>query len=226
MSGAHILLVDDDPAILRAVRRALEAQGFAVRSAGTGKEALAAFREFRPDVILLDLLLPDGDGIDICRRIRDEATTPVIVLSAVGDDQRKVLALDSGADDYITKPFSIEELQARIRVALRHAARSPIEPAVVAGPIRIDLASRTVTVEGAEVRLTPREYDLLRLLAEHDGRVLTQRYILSRVWGPAYGEEGHILRTFVHQLRAKLGPAGRLIVTDPGVGYRLATAQA
>jgi len=226
MSGAHILLVDDDPAILRAVRRALEAQGFAVRSAGTAKEALAAFGEFRPDVILLDLLLPDGDGIDICRRIRDEATTPVIVLSAVGDDERKVLALDSGADDYITKPFSIEELQARIRVALRHAARSPIEPAVVAGPIRIDLASRTVTVEGAEVRLTPREYDLLRLLAEHDGRVLTQRYILSRVWGPAYGEEGHILRTFVHQLRAKLGPAGRLIVTDPGVGYRLATAQA
>lgn len=118
MSGAHILLVDDDPAILRAVRRALEAQGFAVRSAGTGKEALAAFREFRPDVILLDLLLPDGDGIDICRRIRDEATTPVIVLSAVGDDQRKVLALDSGADDYITKPFSPRKLVERINAIL------------------------------------------------------------------------------------------------------------
>lgn len=221
MKGALILLVDDDVAILRAVRRALDAQGFRVSTAEDAATAITAFRDHRPDVVLLDLVLPDGDGIGVCRRIREDGATPIIVLSAVGDDRRKIAALDAGADDYVTKPFSMDELLARIRVALRHSVNAPVEPVLAVGPVRVDLAARAVTVEGTPVHLTPREYDLLRMLVEHEGRVLTQRQILSRVWGSAYGDEGHILRTFVHQLRTKLGVAGGMIVTDPGVGYRL-----
>lgn len=222
MKGARVLLVDDDTAILRAVRRALDAHGFTVETAEDGRGALDAFDRFRPEVVLLDLVLPDMDGTEVCRAIREVAETPVIVLSAVGDDRRKVAALDQGADDYLTKPFSMDELLARIRVALRHAARRPREAVLEGGGVRLDLAAREARVDGEPVHLTPREYDLLRMLMEHEGRVLTQRQILSAVWGPAYGSEGHILRTFIHQLRARLGPSGAAIVTDPGVGYRFA----
>ncbi len=225
MSGARILVVDDDPAILRAVSRTLEGHGYAVSTLGAGAGVERTVVEFRPEVILLDLVLPDANGIDLCRTIRSGHTTPIIVLSAIGDDAKKVEALDEGADDYLTKPFSLDELLARIRVALRRNAGAAREPVLSAGPLRLDLASHAVTVDGTPVHLTPREFELCRLLLQEQGRVLTQRMILARVWGPEYSDDGHILRTFVHQLRTKLGAvspgAAGLIVNDPGVGYRL-----
>jgi two-component system KDP operon response regulator KdpE len=225
MSGARILVVDDDPAILRAVRRALEVREYHVRVIEAGREVVATAGAFRPDVILLDLMLPDADGLDLCAALRPTTHAAIIILSAVGDEAKKVQALDLGADDYITKPFGTEELLARIRVALRRQAANATDPVLVAGAIRINLESREVTAGSTVVHLTPTEFDLLRLLVEEQGRVLTQRLILGRVWGPEYAEESHLLRTFVHQLRQKLGAASPeaadLIVTDPGVGYRL-----
>ncbi|MGK2964514.1 MAG: response regulator transcription factor [Tepidiformaceae bacterium] len=221
-TGAHILVIDDDPAILLAVRRDLEGRGYrvlAVESAAGLADHVAAFR---PDVILLDLVLPDGDGIAVCRSLRASGVaTPIIVLSALGDDAKKVQALDEGADDYLTKPFSMPELEARIRVALRRQAGLATGAVLTAGGVVLDLATRDVRVNGRAVHLTPREFGLLKLLMEQRGRVLTQRHILQTVWGPEYADDGHILRTFVHQLRGKLGEAGSAIVTDPGVGYRL-----
>ena len=228
MSGARILVVDDDPAILRAVRRSLEAHDFEVAAVDSGGAVASAVAAFRPDVILLDLVLPDLDGIEVCRGIRDKTSASIIVLSAIGDESKKVQALDEGADDYVTKPFGMEELLARVRVGLRRRAANPVEPVLEAGPIRMRIDSREVTVDGRAVRLTPTEFALLRLLVEEQGRVLTQRLILSRVWGPEYVEDAHILRTFVHQLRQKVGAvsvdAADSIVTDPGVGYRLTTS--
>lgn len=224
MSGARILVVDDDPAILRAVRRSLEAAGYDVETLECGAMVVEHAASFGPDVILLDLVLPDASGIDLARKLR-AGRASIIVLSAVGDDRKKVEALDEGADDYLTKPFSIDELLARIRVALRHQAGAQAEPVLEAGPISLDLASREVTVEGARVHLTPREYELLRRLVRHPGKVLTQRMLLGEVWGPEYVDDAHILRTFVYQLRTKLDDGlpgtGAMIVTDPGVGYRL-----
>ncbi len=229
MSGARVLVVDDDPAILRAVRRVLEAREYDVRVLDSGRDVVATAASFRPDVILLDLMLPDADGIALCVELRPITRAAIIILSAIGDEARKVQALDQGADDYVTKPFGIEELLARIRVALRRLAANPTAPMLVAGAIRINLESREVTVGEAAVHLTPTEFDLLRLLVEEQGRVLTQRLILGRVWGPEYVEENHVLRTFVHQLRQKLGAASPeaadLIVTDPGIGYRLVTPE-
>ncbi|MGD9932427.1 MAG: response regulator [Dehalococcoidia bacterium] len=224
MKGARILAVDDDPAILRVVRRALEAAGYNVEALDCAAPLLERVSTFGPDVILLDLVLPDADGIELARTLRSGHAS-IIVLSAVGDDRKKVEALDAGADDYLTKPFNVDELLARIRVALRHQARAEVEPVVTAGPIRIDLASHEVTVDGNAVRLTPREFDLLQQLALNAGRILTQRMLLAQVWGPQYVDDAHILRTFVYQLRSKLDQAkpgtGPLIVTDPSVGYRL-----
>ncbi len=228
MSGARILLVDDDPAIVRAVRRALEARSYTVEAFEAGAGVVEAAERRRPDVVVLDLVLPDIDGITLCREIRKLSDVPVIILSALGDDARKVQALDEGADDYLTKPFSMDELLARIRVALRRQGTGGREAALTAGPIRLDIETRSVTVEGSPVRLTPKEFDLLRLLLQQQGRVLTQRYLLARVWGPEYTDDAHILRTFIHQLRLKLREAlpgaEQLIVTDPGVGYRLSPA--
>lgn len=224
MKGARVLVVDDDPAILRVVRRSLVAAGYDVETLERGRDVLDRSTTFGPDVILLDLVLPDADGIDLCRQLRGRKGR-IIVLSAIGDDRKKVEALDQGADDYLTKPFSIEELLARIRVALRHQAGSEAAPALEAGPLRIDLETRAVTVNGTTVRLTPKEFELLRQLARHAGRVLTQRMLLAEVWGPEYIDDSHILRTFIYQLRAKLDQAlpgsGAMIVTDPAVGYRL-----
>lgn len=224
MKGARVLVVDDDPAILRVVRRSLEAAGYHVETLDRGGGVCDHATGFGPDVILLDLVLPDADGIDLCRRLRGRKSS-IIVLSAIGDDRKKVEALDEGADDYLTKPFSVDELLARIRVALRHQAGAEAAPVLEAGPLRIDLGSRGVTVDGATVRLTPKEFDLLRQLARHPGRVLTQRMLLTEVWGPEYLDDSHILRTFVHQLRSKLDQAlpgaGAMIVTEPSVGYRL-----
>jgi two-component system KDP operon response regulator KdpE len=176
-------------------------------------------------VLLLDLVLPDGDGAEVCRDIRAGGSlTPIIVLSAVGDDARKVDALNAGADDYVTKPFSMPELQARIRAAIRRSA-GHASTILEAGPVSLDLLSRKVSVGDTVVKLTPTEYDLLRLLLTHPGRVFTQRQLLSSVWGPEYQDDSHILRTFIHQLRSKLSAAcadtGSMLVNDPGVGYRL-----
>jgi two-component system KDP operon response regulator KdpE len=229
MSGARVLVVDDDPAILRSVRRALDAHGYRVETRDHAAGVVAAVRDFRPEVVLLDLVLPDGDGIGVCRAIRTTEAVPIIVLSAVGDDRRKVEALDEGADDYLTKPFSMDELLARIRVALRRTAGQARETVLRAGPIALNVATHEVMVAGIAVHLTPKEFDLLRLLLQEQGRVLTPRIILSRVWGPEYIDDAHILRTFVHQLRGKLEAAcpgaGAIIVNDPGVGYRLVPPQ-
>ncbi|MGE0598848.1 MAG: response regulator [Dehalococcoidia bacterium] len=224
MKGARVLLVDDDPAILRVVRRALEASGYDIEAHDRAFGVVERAAAWNPDVILLDLVLPDGSGIDLIPGLRNGRAS-IIVLSAVGDDRKKVEALDAGADDYLTKPFSVEELLARVRVALRHQAHAEVEPVLALGRIRLDLASRLVTVSDEPVRLTPKEFELLRILALNVGRVLTQRMLLAQVWGPEYVDDAHILRTFVYQLRSKLDAAlagtGAMIVTDPAVGYRL-----
>jgi two-component system KDP operon response regulator KdpE len=224
MSGARILVADDDPAILRAVRRGLGGAGFDVTGVATAAEVLPAFNRLHPDVVVLDLVLPDGDGIELCAEIRRRATTPVIVLSAIGDDARKVEALNTGADDYVVKPFSMAELQARINAAIRRStpqASTILEVDV----LKLDLLSRKVTAHGEEVHLTPTEFELLRLLMTYPGRVFTQRHLLASVWGAEYQDDAHILRTFIHQLRSKLSAAsegaGALLVNDPGIGYRL-----
>ena len=227
MSGARVLVVDDDLAILRSVRRALDARDYDVEVMSVASGIADVVAKFRPDVILLDLVLPDGDGVTICRELQPLTRAAVIVLSALGDEAKKVEALDAGAQDYVTKPFGMEELLARIRVALRRSTGAAT-PELTAGPIHIDLESRRVEVEGRPVHLTPTEFDLLRLLVEQQGRVLTQRLILESVWGSGYANENHVLRTFVHQLRQKLNSvaagSGDLIENDPGVGYRLTFA--
>jgi two-component system KDP operon response regulator KdpE len=229
VSGARVLVVDDDPGIVRAVRRALDARGYATAAAADAAAVPAALRDHRPDLILLDLVLPDGDGIDVCRAIRATSDVPIIVLSAVGDDRRKVAALDEGADDYLVKPFSMDELLARVRVALRRRAGLSRNTLLVARPLALDLERHSVTVDGTPVHLTPTEYELLRELAQAQGRLLTQRTLLARVWGAEYVDDAHILRTFIHQLRTKLGAvspgAAAMIVNDPGVGYRLVAPQ-
>jgi len=225
MSGARILVIDDDPGILRSLRRSLEGYGYAVRARDLGWPGVRDAAAFRPDVVLLDLILPDSDGMEVCAAIREVSDAPIIILSAIGEDERKVRALDAGADDYVTKPFSMAELQARIRVALRRAARQASSPVLSVGSISMDLVSHEVTVLGERVHLTPKEFDLLRLLMQEPGRLLTARHLLTAIWGPAYVSDTHILRTFIHQLRTKLGEADHeaaaLLVNDPGVGYRL-----
>lgn len=222
-----VLVVDDEPAILRALRAGLEARGYRVRTAATGQEAIDLTALEGPDLVVLDLGLPDVDGVDVCRRIRGWSEVPIVVLSADGSDSRKVVALDEGADDYVTKPFSMPELLARVRVSLRHrrpTAGEPVEQAVLeVGDLRIDLARRLVTVAGRAVDLTPKEYGFLVLLARWPGRVLTHGAILEQVWGPGYRTETQYLRVYASHLRKKLGEdaARPRLVTEPGVGYRL-----
>jgi two-component system KDP operon response regulator KdpE len=222
---SSVLVVDDERSILRAVGAGLTARGYDVRSASTGQEALDALATDPPDVVILDLGLPDLDGVEVCRRARMWSTVPIIVLSAAGSDERKVAALDAGADDYVTKPFSTPELLARVRVALRHAARTDAaEPsAFVVGDVHVDVANHLVTVADRAVALTPKEFDFIALLARWPGRVLTHRMILQEVWGPEYGTETQYLRVYASQLRKKLDddPANPRLVTEPGVGYRL-----
>ncbi|MEP7216695.1 MAG: response regulator transcription factor [Anaerolineaceae bacterium] len=225
MSGARVLVVDDDPAILRAVGRALAGRGYSVSSAADGASAVESARLVQPEVILLDLVLPDTDGIDVCRQIRAFSDVPIIVLSAVGDDAKKVEALDEGADDYLTKPFSMEELQARIRAALRRTSSHTGSAQLTAANVALDVETHAVTVDGQPVHLTPKEFRLLQELLQNQGRLQTQRQLLTKVWGMEYIDDAHILRTFIHQLRRKLAAvsadAGALIVNDPGVGYRI-----
>jgi len=221
-----VLVVDDEPAIRRTVSAGLTARDYEVRLAVNGEAAVAAVAEDPPDLVILDLGLPDLDGVDVCRRIRQWSQVPIVVLSAEASDYRKVLALDEGADDYVTKPFSMPELLARVRVALRHRAPGlgEAEPTVLeVGDLTIDLARHRVEAAGQAVDLTPKEFDFLALLARWPGRVLTHRTILQEVWGPEYGHETHYLRVYASQIRKKLGdpPDRSRLITEPGVGYRL-----
>jgi two-component system, OmpR family, KDP operon response regulator KdpE len=224
--GARILVVDDESAIGRAVETNLSRHGFSVRAARTGQEAIEGIDSFRPDLLLLDLGLPDIDGLEIIRRVRERSSTPIVVLSVRGQERDKVAALDLGADDYLTKPFGVDELLARVRVALRHSARPDAGAAAVfrTGQLLVDLERRRVTVNGRQVALTPTEYELLKAFIAHPDKVLTDRMLLQRVWGPEYGSEAHYLHVYMARLRKKVeeDPQNpRYLRTEPGVGYRL-----
>jgi two-component system KDP operon response regulator KdpE len=223
--NTRILVVDDEPQIGCLLNTGLLARGYDVRVVADGQAALDAAVSWQPDVILLDLGLPGLDGLEVCRRIRGWSDVPIIVLTVRDSEQDKVEVLDLGADDYLTKPFGMNELLARIRVALRHAARKDAaeEPVLTFGDLQIDRARRLVTLRGQEVRLTPTEYDLLRVLAGHAGKVLTHRMLLRNVWGPTYEQDVPTLRVFINQLRRKIeaNPAQpAYILTEPGIGYR------
>lgn len=224
-SGARILVVDDEIEIVRALQRSLVAHGYEVFAVGRGEEALEAVERHRPDLILLDLGLPGISGLEVCKRVRAESSLPMIVLSVKDTERDKVLALDLGADDYVSKPFSINEVLARIRVALRHSAQvqAGTEPVFVAGPLRVDFARRLVQINDQEVKLTPTEYDLLKALIKNNGKIMTRQMLLSQVWGTGYGAEAHYLHVYIGQLRRKIEPDPahpRFILTISGVGYR------
>jgi two-component system KDP operon response regulator KdpE len=219
----RVLVVDDEPQFLRALSTNLRGAGYDVDTAATAADALAAAPLRPPDAVILDLLLPDGSGRDVTRELRAWTKAPIILVSAVEDDDEKIAALDAGADDYVTKPFAIGELLARLRAVLRRVG-SAEQPVVDVGPIRVDLEKSAVTVDGELVHLTPHEYKILRLLALNEGKLLTHRAILREVWGPAYGAESNYLHVYVSQLRRKLEPdpaRPRYLLTEPGAGYRL-----
>jgi two-component system, OmpR family, KDP operon response regulator KdpE len=220
---ARILLVDDDASLLRALQIGLSARGHDVVLARSGNEAVVQVSLAQPDVIVLDLGLPDIDGVEVCRRVREWSKVPIIVLSAAGAEERKVTALDSGADDYVTKPFGMAELEARLRVALRHRVPSEEEgqKEVLVGRIHVDMVHHMAQLDGQDLDLTSREFDLLAYLARHAGKVCTHQMILRAVWGTGYDNEAHYLRVYAHRLRRKLGGAGALLETQPGIGYRL-----
>jgi two-component system KDP operon response regulator KdpE len=223
MSGPRVLVVEDEAQLRFWLRRNLEQAGYQVREVEDGAGALRELAAFKPDVILLDLMLPDMDGVGVCREVRRDHETPIVVLSALGEEKTKVQALDEGADDYLTKPFGMDELFARIRVALRHGSSlRASEPVIEAGELRIELERRRVTVGGREIHLTPTEYSLLKYLATHAGKVITHPMILRSVWGPEYADDTALLRTFITQLREKLdrSETSRYIRTEPRVGYR------
>ncbi len=219
-----ILVVDDEPAILRTLRAGLTARGYEVITAASGRAALNELTLRAPDAVILDLGLGDVGGVEICRTVREWSDVPIIVLSAEDSDHRKVMALDAGADDYVTKPFSMPELLARVRVALRRprGTDEPNDPIFECADLRVDISRHLVTFRGEAVELTPKEFAMLAVLARNPGRVLTHRAILHEVWGPGYDTETHYLRVYASQIRKKLGPdGGPLLVAEPGIGYRL-----
>jgi two-component system KDP operon response regulator KdpE len=219
-----VLVVDDEPQIVRGLKIILRSAGYAVDAAETKEEALAALAARPPDALVLDLVLPDGQGVEVCEEVRRWSRLPIVVLSAVGDEREKVRALDAGADDYVTKPFGSDELLARLRAVLRRSAEAGGSAQVLIGELAIDLADRRVTRAGEEVHLTPIEFDLVRVLAQHHGRLVTHRQLLRKVWGPEYGAETHYLRVHVAHIRAKLerdAARPEYLITEPGVGYRL-----
>jgi two-component system KDP operon response regulator KdpE len=223
-NGVRVLVVDDERAIRRFLQASLTANGHTIFEASNGQEALEAVLAHRPDVIILDLGLPDRDGIEVIQRLREWAQTPIIVLSVREHETDKIAALDAGADDYLTKPFSVGELLARLRVALRHTVQPNDMPIFSSGELTVDLARRAVSVAGREVQLTPTEYDILKLLVTHAGKVLTHHQILRQVWGMGYEDETHLLRVNISNLRRKIeaDPARPVyLLTEPGVGYRL-----
>jgi two-component system KDP operon response regulator KdpE len=220
----RVLVIDDERAIRRFLQTALTAQGYTVEEAVNGQEGIAAVATLRPDVILLDLGLPDMDGVTVAQRIREWSPIPIIVLSVREKEGDKIAALDAGADDYLTKPFGVGELMARMRVAMRRTAPVPQDATFTVGDLSVDLAKRVVKVGENDVNLTPTEYDILRLLVNHAGKVITHTQLLRQVWGPGYEEEAHMLRVNISNLRKKIEPDAarpRYIITEPGVGYRL-----
>ena len=221
MTRPRILVVDDEPQILSALETTLRGAGYDVDTAATGADALTRAGVRPPDGVILDLVLPDKSGVEVTRELRRVSDAPVLILSVVGDEQEKVAALDAGADDYVTKPFGVDELLARLRAALRRMA--PSEPLIQVGELEIDLEQQSLRVNGELVQLTPHEFGLLRLLATNEGKLLTHRTILREVWGAAYQSESHYLHVYVSQLRRKIEPnptRPRYLLTETGVGYR------
>jgi two-component system KDP operon response regulator KdpE len=228
MAKEKILVVDDEAPIRRFLSLTLESQGYRVFEAASGGEAISLAAAEKPDVVMLDLGLPDMDGIEVTRLLREWTRAPIIILSVRGAEKDKIAALDAGADDYLTKPFGTGELLARLRAAVRRSARVPDSPVFTSGSLTVDLSRRLVSLAGNEVSLTPNEYDLLRALVAGAGKVLTHRQLLREVWGPEYGDELHMLHVNVSNLRHKIeaDPSRpHLIVTEPGVGYRLITGE-
>jgi two-component system KDP operon response regulator KdpE len=220
---AKLLVIDDDPSLLRALRVGLQAGGHEVITAANGEQGVSATATNAPDLVVLDLGLPDIDGLEVCRRIRQWSEVPIVVLSATETEERKVAALDGGANDYVTKPFGLAELEARIRVALRTRKDRDHPPSVITvGPLVLEVASRDARLNGQPVELTAKEFDVLAYLGRHAGKHCTHEMILSAVWGAGYGRENQYLHAYIHRLRQKLGdPAGELIRTAPGIGYVL-----
>jgi two-component system KDP operon response regulator KdpE len=223
VNGPRILVVDDEPQILRALRTTLRGAGYTVDTATTSSAALTAAAAQPPAAVILDLVLPDGSGMEVARELRTWTDAPVIVLSAVGEEREKIAALDAGADDYVTKPFSVDELLARLRAVLRRLS-SDAGPVIEIGDLRIDIPERLVTRGDERLKLTPHEFDLLRVLAQNRGKLLTHRMLLREVWGPGYGNEAHYLHVYVSHLRSKIEPdpsQPRYLITEPGAGYRM-----
>jgi two-component system KDP operon response regulator KdpE len=221
--GARVLIIDDENQIRKMLRVALSAQGYELAEAATGQEGLNQAALFHPDLIILDIGLPDIDGISVLKQLREWIKTPIIVLSVREMENDKIRALDLGADDYVTKPFSMRELLARMRVALRHAVKTEEEPVISYGALTVDFAHRKVTVEGVEIKLTPTEYDILKQLVIHAGKVLTHRQLLKTIWGIDYQQEAHYLRVYIGQIRRKIEKdptRPQFIITEPGLGYR------
>jgi two-component system, OmpR family, KDP operon response regulator KdpE len=219
----RVLVVDDEPQILRALGTTLRGAGFTVDTATTVETALAAAAAHPPAAVILDLVLPDGSGTDVCRELRTWSEAPIIVLSAVGEERQKIEALDAGADDYVTKPFSVDELLARLRAVLRRSV-AEAGPVIEVGELKIDVPGRLVSRDGERIKLTPHEFDLLRVLAQNHGKLLTHRMLLREVWGPSYHDEAHYLHVYVSNLRAKIerDPSRpQYVLTEPGAGYRL-----
>jgi two-component system KDP operon response regulator KdpE len=222
--GQRILVVDDERQILRALKVILREAGYEVAEATTIEEALDVASVRPPDAAIVDLMLPDGSGVELCRRLREWSQMPILVLSAIGEEDAKVEALEAGADDYVTKPFGARELVARLGAVLRRAGEAPGEPAIEVDGLRVDLNDRVVQRDGEEVHLTPIEFDLLRTLVRHRGRLMTHRALLIEVWGPQYADDTQVLRAHIANLRRKIEPSGerRYIRTEPGIGYRFA----
>lgn len=223
MTGHRILVVDDEPQILRALSATLHAAGYVVEPVATAAQALTQAATRPPDAVILDLLLPDGNGVQVCRSLREWTQIPIVVLSAIGEEREKVAALDAGADDYVTKPFGVEELLARLRAVLRRGTALS-EPVICVSGLALDLEKRLVTLDGAPIQLTPHEFALLKLLMVNVGKLLTHRMILREVWGAAYQTESHYLHVYVSQLRRKIEQdptRPRYLLTEPGAGYRL-----
>jgi two-component system, OmpR family, KDP operon response regulator KdpE len=226
MTAQRVLVVDDEPQIVRGLKIVLRSAGYAVEAAETKAQALAALATRPPDALVLDLVLPDGEGVEVCREVRRWSRLPILVLSAVGDEREKVRALDAGADDYVTKPFGTDELLARLRAVMRRSADQGTSPELTIGALSIDVADRRVSRDGQDIHLTPIEFDLVRVLAQYHGRLVTHRQLLQEVWGPEYGAETHYLRVHVAHIRAKLevdAARPEYLITEPGVGYRLRT---
>jgi two-component system KDP operon response regulator KdpE len=223
VSSSRVLVVDDEPQILRALQSTLRGAGYAVEAAMTAAAALTAAATRPPDAVILDLVLPDGSGVEVCRELRQWSKVPVLVLSALGDEREKVAALDAGADDYVTKPFGVDELLARLRAMLRRAA-PPGSPVIEVGELHLDVEKHALSRNGELVQLTPHEFGLMRLFMQNEGKLLTHKTILKEVWGPAYESESHYIHVYVSQLRRKVerdATRPRYLLTEAGAGYRL-----